>query len=794
MAVRYVGKPVLTVADLREHRLSLPAAARSLLGSLIEEMDAGAPPAAIRASGDWYLDSIEVSGHAGVGATPVRLGLVPAPSLTIVTASNGVGKTSIAHAVRRVLTDGTAPAAGVVADHVGPGASRCIRVGLVSGARTITLTADDEAGSRWLEGEGPPGRTPTWWTSAFQRHLPVLLYPEVAKAIEDPKSLHDALESALDLTVLRSVQERLEQIRKAGRDAARTVADARAAVPQPAYWPELRQMIDVELPTPATVERIRTLLREDPVEHRSRPAIPELAPLDPVPALEALQAARSADGEVVAGSRVLHQALRALISPDHPVLADCRDTDTCPVCQTTGAGWVAAAARRTDELGMLVSASEAARREAGEALARLRNAVPPAPAREPDHGLDGWVDFWTQWSGAQAAARRLSVDHSSDEDVLDLTTRVKVLHGLREDIVRRLDVDDRLAAQQRAEERLRVESWLVTVEKHRQALAEHAAADDLNRWVSAQIKGTRDTLFQPIAGAATRLWQRLNPDGDLAVGDFRIEGGARYRAKIRAGVWAGKVPVEKDEFGVLSTGQRNALTLAMFLPRATSPGSPFRFLLLDDPVQAFDGARVRLLARELAELAGQFQVIVLTHDERLWIEARAIAPYARRIHLERVAEPSLVVEAKEATSTGRLMLSELAATLAAHGRGVPLQDAAVTALTLACCRQALDAEVTVQVLALGSRAGRGIEELRKDLADNSTTRARLDLLDRCLKDAGAQPVDRAAHAGTVDALNQGSHGQAPPVATAAMRLHWHSETTQLVERVLEASAAVCTDR
>jgi AAA domain, putative AbiEii toxin, Type IV TA system len=68
---------------------------------------------------------------------------------------------------------------------------------------------------------------------------------------------------------------------------------------------------------------------------------------------------------------------------------------------------------------------------------------------------------------------------------------------------------------------------------------------------------------------------------------------------------------------VMSQGELHALGLALFLPRATAPGSPFRFLVIDDPVQSMDPARVDGLARLLYQVATDRQVVVFTHDDRL---------------------------------------------------------------------------------------------------------------------------------------------------------------------------------
>jgi len=54
------------------------------------------------------------------------------------------------------------------------------------------------------------------------------------------------------------------------------------------------------------------------------------------------------------------------------------------------------------------------------------------------------------------------------------------------------------------------------------------------------------------------------------------------------------------------------------------PESPFRFVVIDDPVQAMDPAKVAGLATVLARAARERQVIVLTHDTRLADAMRAL--------------------------------------------------------------------------------------------------------------------------------------------------------------------------
>jgi predicted ATPase len=68
---------------------------------------------------------------------------------------------------------------------------------------------------------------------------------------------------------------------------------------------------------------------------------------------------------------------------------------------------------------------------------------------------------------------------------------------------------------------------------------------------------------------------------------------------------------------VMSQGELLALSVSVFLPRVALDESPFRFAVIDDPVQAMDASTVEGLARVLARAAATRQIVVFTHDDRL---------------------------------------------------------------------------------------------------------------------------------------------------------------------------------
>jgi hypothetical protein len=109
-----------------------------------------------------------------------------------------------------------------------------------------------------------------------------------------------------------------------------------------------------------------------------------------------------------------------------------------------------------------------------------------------------------------------------------------------------------------------------------------------------------------------------------------------------------------EALGVMSQGELHGLALSLFLPRATLPESPFRFIAIDDPVQSMDPARVEGLARVLADAAATRQVIVFTHDDRLPESVRRLGIQASVIEVTRRANSVVEVRSSMDPVRGHL--------------------------------------------------------------------------------------------------------------------------------------------
>ena len=209
----------------------------------------------------------------------------------------------------------------------------------------------------------------------------------------------------------------------------------------------------------------------------------------------------------------------------------------------------------------------------------------------------------------------------------------------------------------------------------------------------------------------------------------------------------------------MSQGELNALSLSLFLARALLPESPFRFLVIDDPVQAMDPTKVEGLARVLAEAAEERQIIVFTHDERL--------PAA--VHRLRIEHRLLAVTRRENSQVHCHPVQEPVQRHLGDARAVwltePLDDQTRRRVIPGFCRQALEAACVEAVW----RARTGVEQVyaatEQDVAHAQTLNdmLKLVLLDdlhgnhQAMRDALYQRFGTRA-LDVVDACNRGAHG------------------------------------
>jgi len=221
----------------------------------------------------------------------------------------------------------------------------------------------------------------------------------------------------------------------------------------------------------------------------------------------------------------------------------------------------------------------------------------------------------------------------------------------------------------------------------------------------------------------------------------------------------------------MSQGELNALSLSLFLARALLPESPFRFLVIDDPVQAMDPTKVEGLARVLAEAAEQRQVIVFTHDERLPAAARRLRIEHRLLAVSR--RENSQVQCQPVQEPVRRHLDDARAVWLTD----PLNNETRWRVIPGFCRQALEAACLEAVWRNRTAAGRDYAETEQDVARAQTLNDKLKLA--LLDDVDGNHQDMRGELDrrfgivacyVVDACNPGAHGR------------WNGDLNTLINR------------
>jgi ABC-type branched-subunit amino acid transport system ATPase component len=195
--------------------------------------------------------------------------------------------------------------------------------------------------------------------------------------------------------------------------------------------------------------------------------------------------------------------------------------------------------------------------------------------------------------------------------------------------------------------------WCDAAAQARHGAQQVAPLKAARKWLTDATVELREQRLAPLAEASRSIWADLRQESNVDLGAFRLTG-TNTRRQLDLDVTIDGEP--GSALGVMSQGEINALALSIFLPRATIDASPFRFLLIDDPVQAMDPAKVDGLAKVLGKVAQQRQVIVFTHDNRLVSAVKDLAIAATIMEVTR--KPRSDVEVRECQDAGQQALSD----------------------------------------------------------------------------------------------------------------------------------------
>jgi len=450
----------------------------------------------------------------------------------------------------------------------------------------------------------------------------------------------------------------------------------------------------------------------------------------------------------------------------------------CPVC---GSGELTSAWRsRTEaEVQRLRTEAEAAER-AGQALAGVRRAAlallaaPPSNLRgaaPPGVDMDPLLRAWDRWA-------KIPPDGEDERLIVHLEAEHRTL-SVAADALR----EQAAAALERLEEAWRplvatLRRWLPAAREAARAAGAIAHLVSAEKWLDAETDRIRAERFRPIAERAAEVWESLRQNSSVSLDRLELEGAATRRHLVLDVSVDG---TDGQALGVMSQGEIHALALSLFLPRVLLPDSPFGFVVIDDPVQAMDPGKVDGLARVLATVAQERQVVVFTHDERLPESVRRLQIPAHVIEV--VRRLGSEVECRIIADPVTQYLSDARALLRTDG--LPA-GAAARAVPL-FCRLAMESACTDVVRR--RRIGRGEPHAATYEVLNAARTLMAKLALAMFDDAGRTGevlgrINRSDHgwADTVRWANSGAHGAAdaagdlPPMVRATERLaRWLSK-------------------
>jgi recombinational DNA repair ATPase RecF len=609
-----------------------------------------------------YLTSIEVRGFRGVGGR-ATLPLTPGPGLIIVAGRNGSGKSSFAEALELALTGNSFRWAERAVQWMSAWrnlhqSDPCsIRVGLAEEGRGSTVVGvdwapDAELTNRtvWTQRAGAkrePGISSLGWDTAMKLYRPILSYEELGRLLDGkPTELYEAMERILGLGQVNVATSRLAVALKQLRTPEVETTKRK---------PQLRTALE-GIEDPRGAEALQQLRKHRPdldllgtIATGARPPAGDLAALRglttvTVPGRDAVrtvvQALRDAVGELVDPSdaalalaehtaALLDQALE--LHQEHGTIA-------CPVCgqgtlddvwRTTALANQAQAGSRTKELTAARTRLDGARTDA-------RRLVASVPALRGPSGVDlttlpAAIAAHTAWTATPATD--LALAEHIERSMIALASAFDDVRVEADALVKEREDAWTPVAQQLA-------AWLDLkrqAQAHEDTTAEVAEAA---KWIGQNAGVLRNRRLMPLAEEARRIWAKLRQESNVDLGSITLDGQSNRRHLSISATVDG---TDTTALAVMSQGELHALALALFLPRATMPESPLRFVVLDDPVQAMDPAKIDGFVRVLSDLATDRQVIVFSHDDRLAEVVRRTTDNGQIVEVTRDARSEVTV-------------------------------------------------------------------------------------------------------------------------------------------------------
>lgn len=593
-----------------------------------------------------YLNHISAMSFRGIGGR-VDVPLTPTPGLVLITGRNGSGKSSLAEACELALSKAIVRAGKSSTQSEGltnlhKSVSAEVGVGLrIDGVGDVsidcTLDKDDVSSAihRVRAGADRYDLDKHGWSDAIGRYRPILTYGELAAiASAKPSDLFDPINNIIGLDALTTADQLLlksgaehskplktaESIHKSLLAELQTIDDPRAK--------DLLVVLSGKQPDVVAARAVLAGTSGASVEVRQRLDAWALmtgpSSVSAIQAAEALAEARDHADAVAAGVAGRVGRLAELL--DLAIAHREHDDEMCPIC---GQGrldetWLSSArqrAREAREAASDVTTASLTLDRAREAARKLITASPPvlntAPVLDVDPG-----------PAARAWAALESIfDADLDEAARDRVI-IAALPGAVDRVteeVNRLQVaaSAALASQNTIWEPIaeRAAETLTALDAAGAAKRRVAAINSARSWLRELTNSLRRERMSQFETAATTIWNGLRQESNVSLDGVSLTG-SNTRRQVQLDLSIDGTPGPQ---AVLSQGELAALGLALFLPRSTAAESPFRFIIIDDPVQSMDPSKVDGLARVLYQISTDRQVIVFTHDDRLLQAMRNLA-------------------------------------------------------------------------------------------------------------------------------------------------------------------------
>lgn len=724
-----------------------------------------------------YLASISVQGFRGIG-TKVTVPLQPGPGLIVIAGRNGSGKSTLAEALELALTGRNSrwdnkKGKGVVWSqswrnlHAGDPAE--IRIAIAEeGAGITTIGVDWPSGGHvevdekkcWVQRSGQKREAPDvlGWDAAIEMYRPLLSYEELGHILEGtPSQFYDQLHRLLGLDQLTEAMQRLEaNVKELRRPAAelKKVADALKPILQ--THPDLRAASALRQvkKTRPDIDSVGPLITDHaaattPTAWQQAAQLSVPSNEDLVLKLISLRDAVVREEEEAQNSDVLASDRLKLLEQGLEFHSEHGDQQ-CPVCGqgTLDERWALAAQaalERERSASQALKTARAATAHARSAVVNVVRGVVRPPLSDDD---------LTTLAAAQRSWERFV--QIPDGDNLALAEHVEACLPDLEQSYAALREQASALIQQRADEWApvaeKLADWMGKAREAARVEGRLKLATESLKWLQKNAGDLRNERIAPLADQARDIWAALRQESNVDLGAIRLEGqNTSRRVTLEAAVDG----AQTEAFGVMSQGELQALALAIFIPRATSPQSPFRFVVLDDPIQAMDPSKIDGFLKVLTELASDRQVIVLTHDDRLPAAIRVSRTQARIIEVTR--EANSVAYVAESSDPATRLLDDAFAIAADDAVPDDIKARAVPRL----CREAL--EITAKDV-FASRAlsqGRTRDDVEATWEVARKVAARLSLA-LTLESGDQQAVDRWLNGGparkaTMAVVNKAVH-------------------------------------